>query len=399
MSLSAWRKVKVSDFIKFNPKEILEKKYVGKKIGMDKLAPFTRKIEGFEIAKFSGGSKFRNGDTLVARISPCLENGKTAQVSILDRNEVGFGSTEYIVLRKKDGLSDENYIYYFAISPYFRNTAIKSMSGTSGRQRVQQSELENIVVSIPNLSEQRSIAATLSCLDDKIEVNAKINHNLEEMAQTIFKSWFIDFEPWNGERPTNWFQGRLGDYVDVRRGGSPRPIQAYLSETGFRWLKISDVTRLETPFVLRIKEHIKKSGLKKTVFLKAGSLVLSNSATPGIPKILCVDTCVHDGWLYFPTSIFSNEFLYLLFKHIRQDLLSLGNGSIFTNLKTDILKNYMILVPEKSVLFRFNKLVLPLFQAMEKSTREMAMLEDIRNVLLPKLMSGEIRVPTEKTVG
>jgi type I restriction enzyme S subunit len=114
-----------------------------------------------------------------------------------------------------------------------------------------------------------------------------------------FLSWFVDFEPWGGVMPDDWQEGALGQFVDIKRGGSPRPIQEFLSDTGFRWLKISDATSLQTPFVLEIKEHIKESGLGKTVSLKSGSLVLSNSATPGIPKILGVDTCIHDGWLYF----------------------------------------------------------------------------------------------------
>ena len=95
--------------------------------------------------------------------------------------------------------------------------------------------------------------------------------------------------------PCGWSTGVLGENVEIKRGGSPRPIHDYLSNEGLRWLKISDVTSLSTPFVLSIKEHIREEGLKKTVFLKAGSLVLSNSATPGIPKILDVDPCIHDG--------------------------------------------------------------------------------------------------------
>ena len=107
--------------------------------------------------------------------------------------------------------------------------------------------------------------------------------------------------------PEDWTLGILGDFVEIKRGGSPRPIQEYLAEDGFRWLKISDATGITSPYILDIKEHIKESGLKKTVFLNAGSLVLSNSATPGIPKILDVDSCIHDGWLYFPKSKLSNE--------------------------------------------------------------------------------------------
>ena len=184
----------------------------------------------------------------------------------------------------------------------------------------------------------------------------------------------------------------MGQLVDIKRGGSPRPIQDFLSDTGLRWLKISDVTALQTPYVLEIKEHIKESGLRKTVFLKSGAIVLSNSATPGIPKILGVDACIHDGWLYFPSSLFSNEYLYLFFKHIRQDLVALGNGSVFTNLKTDILKTYAVRVPNEQVLKEFDDLVVPLFRKMESCGRESMKLTDLRDSLLPRLMSGELSV-------
>jgi type I restriction enzyme S subunit len=219
-----------------------------------------------------------------------------------------------------------------------------------------------------------------------------VNHHLEQMAQAIFKSWFVDFEPFGGEQPIEWKSGVLGQFVDIKRGGSPRPIQDFLSNSGLRWLKISDITSLHTPYVLEIKEHIKKSGLRKTVFLKSGALVLSNSATPGIPKIIGVDTCIHDGWLYFPSSLFSREYLYLFFKHIRQDLVALGNGSVFTNLKTDILKNYAICVPDDQTRRQFDKLVVPLFREMEACTRESLKLTELRDSLLPRLMSGELSV-------
>ena len=149
--------------------------------------------------------------------------------------------------------------------------------------------------------------------------------------------------------------------------------------------------------MLEIKEHIKESGLKKTIFLKSGTLVLSNSATPGIPKILGIDTCIHDGWLYFPFSLFSNEYLYLLFKHIQKDLIALGNGSIFTNLKIDILKNYVVNDPDKQTRCRFDKLVRPIFREIEYRTQESLSLSKLRNDLLPKLMSGEIDVSQFKT--
>lgn len=192
--------------------------------------------------------------------------------------------------------------------------------------------------------------------------------------------------------PEGWKVGKLGDFVEIKRGGSPRPIQKFLSDEGYRWLKISDVTSLSAPFVLNIAEHIKEEGLSKTVFLKAGSLVLSNSATPGIPKILDLDTCIHDGWLYFPKSQLSNEYLYLLFKEIRPQLVNLGNGSIFTNLKTDILKNFEISLPPTETLSKFQNIIKLIFEKMLATQREIKQLETLRDTLLPNLVNGKIEV-------
>src|SRR5574344_3046837 len=341
--MSEWKEVRLEDVVELNPIEVIQKGKIVKKITMEKLQPFCKEISEYEFVEFNGGSKFRNDDTLMARITPCLENGKIAKVSILDENEIGFGSTEFIVFRAKKGLSNPDFLYYLIISSNIRNHAIKSMVGSSGRQRVQTNVLKKLLINLPDITTQQKIASILSSLDDKIELNNRINGNLEQQAQAIFKEWFVD-----NAKP-EWKKGKLGEFVTIKRGGSPRPIQNYLSKSGLRWLKISDVTNLNTPFIFKITEHIRKEGLHKTVFLQAGSLVLSNSATPGIPKILSVDSCIHDGWLYFTESKFSNEFLYLLFRYARPNFLSKGNGSIFINLKTDIVKEYEFLIASDGI--------------------------------------------------
>ena len=389
---SEWTKKKLSDIADFNPRETIKKGAVAKKISMDVLRPFYRDVPYYTEECFSGGTKFRNGDTIMARITPCLENGKTAQVSSLNDGEVGFGSTEYIVFRAKEGIADKDYLYYLVCSPEVREPAKKSMVGSSGRQRVQTDVVKNLEIDVPPLVEQRKIGSFLKSFDDKIALNDKINKNLEQQAEALFKAWFLDYIPWNGNVPSSWIDGKLGDFADIKRGGSPRPIQKYLSNSGLRWLKISDVTSLQTPFVIDIKDHIIEDGLKKTVLLKEGSLVLSNSATPGIPKILDVDSCIHDGWLYFPQSKFSREYLYLYFKYIRQQLVNLSNGSVFNNLKTDILKNYPTILPDNETLQRFESIVNPIFLEIQNRTRESHQLTDIRDALLPKLMSGELDV-------
>lgn len=170
--------MKLIDAININPKETIKKGEIAKKIPMDKLQPFCRDIPEFELSEFSGGTKFKNGDTIMARITPCLENGKTAMVNILNDNEVGFGSTEFIVFRAKEGITNPYYVYYLISSPTVRDIAIKSMVGSSGRQRVQTDVVKNIELNLPDYDTQTKIASVLKSFDDKIAINSAINDNL-----------------------------------------------------------------------------------------------------------------------------------------------------------------------------------------------------------------------------
>lgn len=302
-------------------------------------------------------------------------------------------STGFTVIDVDTNKAIPEFIYYILTQ---KNTteqlqAIAEQS-VSTYPSIKATDIENLKLKLPNLAIQKKIVAILDTIDSKIRQNEKINNNLEQQAMALFKSWFIDYEPFDGQMPTTWKSGVLGNFVEIKRGGSPRPIQNFLSDSGLHWLKISDATCISSPFINEIKEYIIEDGLKKTVFLKAGNLVLSNSATPGLPKILDIDTCIHDGWLYFPSSKFSNEYLYLYFKHIRDNLVALGNGSVFTNLKTDILKNYPTNLPTDDVLSKFDEIIKPMFSMILSKTRESKALMEIRDSLLPKLMSGELDV-------
>lgn len=174
---SDWIVRKLSDIAEFNPRESLTKGSIAKKIAMEKLQPFTRDVPSYEFESYSGGTKFRNGDTIMARITPCLENGKTAKVTCLEDGEIGFGSTEYIVFRAQEGV-DEDYLYYLVCSPVVREPAIKSMVGSSGRQRVQTDVIQNLEIEVPPTEQQRKIGKLLKNLDDKIHLNTMINDNL-----------------------------------------------------------------------------------------------------------------------------------------------------------------------------------------------------------------------------
>lgn len=334
--------------------------------------------------------EYNKGCTLISNIRPYFKK-------IWFANTRGGCSNDVLVYKPNNGINDK-WLYYLLSQDSFFDFV---MSGTKGTKmpRGDKSQIMKFPVALPPLDEQRKIAGILSALDDKIELNNKINRNLEAQAQAIFKSWFIDFEPFKngkfidselGKIPEGWVCKKLKDFVEIKRGSSPRPIQDYLSGSGYNWLKISDATSESSPFIFNIKEHIKKSGISQTVYLVAGELVLSNSATPGIPKFLDVNTCIHDGWLWFSNSKLSYEFLYLFFLHKRRDFISLGNGSVFTNLKTDIVKDALFVYPNKAVMDEFDKITKTIFENIKIRSRESQRLTQLRDALLPKLMSGEL---------
>lgn len=325
------------------------------------------------------------GDIVIAR------TGATTGYNHTLKSDINAVFASYLIRYKiNPKIANPFYVGYNLKSENWKGY-VENIIGGSAQPGANAQQFASYEFLLPPLPEQEAIAEVLSSLDDKIDLLHRNNKTLEQLAETLFRQWFIE------EADDSWEKDMLGNHITIKRGGSPRPIHDYIVPTGYKWLKISDVSGLNTPYVFDIKESIKESGLNKTVFLKSGSLVLSNSATPGIPKILAVDTCIHDGWLYFPNSIFSIEFMYLLFNYIRPELIQLGNGSIFTNLKTDILKEYVIQIPDGKTLEKFDNLIAPIFNKLLKNTKQIKQLEQLRDTLLPKLMSGEVRVQDIKT--
>lgn len=418
MKYNDWKEVTLKEVIQFNPTESIKKGTICKKIGMDKLSPFQRKIEGYELTEFKGGSKFRNGDTLLARITPCLENGKTAQVSNLDENEIGFGSTEFIVLREKKGLTDNNFIYYLSISPEIRNISIKSMTGTSGRQRAQTSVIENTSILLPPLEEQITIASILSSLDEKIETNNLINKKLEEMAQAMFKQWFVDFEfptddgePYKtsggnfaeselGKIPTNWSVGGIGEYVKVKSGYAFK--SEWWKSEGTPVIKIKDINNNtinlnEISYVSPEKEKAAKD-----FFVQGGDVVIAmTGATIGkfatVPKLegtMLVNQRV--GKFFLGENPFDKlGFLYCLLKQQRiyEEIVNRGGGSAQPNISPTGIETIKIVLPPTEIINKFNSLTKNLFVKKVENDYENSKLSLIRDTLLPKLMTGEVRVP------
>ena len=386
----------------------------------------------------------QRGDLLFARRSLTAEGAGKCSI-IKEVLEPTTFESSIIRARPNSQLANPDFLYYLFSSPYGkyllgtirRQVAVAGITGT---------DLKELKLKVPPLPAQKAIAHILGSLDDKIELNRKMNETLEAMAKALFKSWFVDFDPVIdnailagnplpaelreklevrklkleekygslaaarqtlansnfpaefieteelGLIPKGWGVGPLGNFITVKRGGSPRPIHDFLVSKGLPWVKISDATGSNNRFISETKQYIKPEGLKKTVLLKKGSLILSNSATPGLPKFLNIDACIHDGWLHFPTiAHFSSIYLYQLFLILRKELILQGNGSVFTNLKTDILRNQVVLVPTAKTIQQFDKIVNIIFDRMNSLNSEQRYLSKLRDTLLPKLLSGELR--------
>lgn len=383
-----WVTCKAEYFIEFNPRLTIRKGEIATKVSMDKLQPFTKAIPEVEQAAFSGGTKFCNGDTIMARITPCLENGKTAFVNNLQDGEVAFGSTEFIVMRARPGISDPQFIYYLAISSFFRDVAIKSMVGSSGRQRVQQSVLNGLELTIPPLDEQRRIGAFLSKLDDKIELNQKINENLERQAQAMFQELFID------NALPDWKSGTISDLGAVVGGSTPSKAKAeYYTDKGITWITPKDLSVNKSKFISRGENDITELGLKNSsaIIMPEGTVLFSSRAPIGYIAIADGEVTTNQGFKsVVPKPEIGTAYVYYFLKHNLPTIEGMASGSTFKEISGSVMKSVPTQIPDGDTLSKFNDFCGPLFAQQKQLEKENRALAVLRDTLLPKLMAGEI---------
>lgn len=190
--MSGWKEYSFGDLVDFPPKIQLKKGEEYPFIDMDIVKPENRYVTNLQSKKYdsSGSAKFADKDVLLARITPCLENGKISQVKISEGTK-GFGSTEFFVFRAKVKLLDQNFLFYLSKSDLIWKNAVNSMVGASGRQRADASFLKRVTLIIPELDEQRKIAAIVTSYDDLIENNQRRIALLEKMAEELYREWFV----------------------------------------------------------------------------------------------------------------------------------------------------------------------------------------------------------------
>ncbi|HNR90843.1 MAG TPA: restriction endonuclease subunit S [Dokdonella sp.] len=422
--------MKLSDLIDFNPKRPIEKGAIAPFIEMADLPEGERDVSGIGNRIFNGGgSKFKNGDTLFARITPCLENGKTAKVSGLPEGNVAHGSTEFIVMAAKEPVVDEDFVYYVARHPEFRAFAQGRMEGTSGRQRVSWQAIADY--EIPDFSghERSGIGSVLSSMDNLIANYRRVNQSLEAMACTLFKAWFVDFEPvrakiegrWQrgqslpglpehlydlfpdrlvdselGEIPEGWRHSTIGEEVTVCGGSTPSTKEPEFWEGGHHcWATPKDLSALKFPVLLDTDRKITDAGIAKisSGLLPIGTVLLSSRAPIGYLAIAEAPTAINQGFIAMKCDgVLPNVFVLPWCRESMDAIVGNANGSTFQEISKSNFRPLRVVVPSDPVLTSFTRSAGPLYRQLAENERESRTLAQLRDTLLPKLISGQLRV-------
>ena len=417
--MNHFKKQQIQNIADFNPREQLAKGILAKSVPMAMLKEFQRQITGYEIKAFNGGAKFRNGDTLLAKITPCLENGKTAFVDILDDGEVAFGSTEFIVLRAKNETNPE-FLYYFAISPDFRKRAIECMEGTSGRQRVNENTLKTLELPIPEPQTQQSIAAVLSALDKKIALNKQINARLEEMAKTLYDYWFVqfDFPDANGKPykssggemvfdetlkrkiPKGWEVKSLGKHITIKRGISYKSNE--IKDTGVPFINLNSFY-LDGKFKFEGTKFF-TGKTKNDDFISSGDLLIAvtdvtrNADIIGkafiLPDLFNNSPVMSCDVAKISSSELNNFYLERLFNSssYHEYIKYFASGTLVLHLDIKGISWFDTYIPPRILLDKFEDFCRNIHLRMVETEKQNHRLTQLRDFLLPMLMNGQVSV-------
>lgn len=404
--MSKWEEKRLEDILDVNPTVKLKKGQPYPFIDIDKISPVYRSVTNEEIKTYEGqsSSKFCDGDTVFSRITPCLENRKIAMASI-DEN-AAFGSTEFFVFRAKENKADARFTYYLTSSDIVVLPAINSMTGASGRQRADKRFIQRIKLCIPGLPTQERIADILSAYDDLIENNNKRIKLLEQMAENLYKEWFVRFRfpgyenaEFENGIPKGWNYKPSRDILNFDRGISYSTKEIDCDDG----LNLVNLKNIEGYGGYRRDglKHYNGKYIEAQVVVK-GDLIMGvtdmtqDRRTVGavalIPKLQGINVISAD--LVKINTDISKVFLYSLckFGFYSKYFSQFANGANVLHLKPNTLLNKKILLPTKNLIDSYDKIVSKYIDLVDELNQTNDNLIKQRDLLLPRLMSGKLEV-------
>lgn len=398
-------RVRLSDYVELNPRVPLVKGETVPFVAMDVVTPGNRWVRPVEQRVVAGsGSKFAPGDTLFARITPCLENGKIAQYA---GDRPGMGSTEFFVLRAREGVSDPAFVYYLSQDKEIRLAAEKSMTGASGRQRADISSLSEFECEFPSLPKQRLVAEILSAYDELIENNQRRIRILEEMVRSLYHEWFVRFRyPGNetiplvdsslGQIPQGWEVKTASDCISINpRVTIPRDGDKPFVPMG----SLSNSSMLISGIEYRSGNSGSKFQNGDTLFARI-TPCLENGKT-GFVQFLPNSQDVAFGsteFIVLRSRTLTPEFVYCLarsdeFRNIAIKSMSGATGR--QRVQEECFDAFQIAQPPRELFDRFSEIVAPSFGLIYRLQHQIGNLRHTRDLLLPRLLSGQVSLKSE----
>ncbi len=391
----------LADWIEFNPRVQLEKDKSYPFISMDVLTPGSRYVKAGEARKFiGGGTKFRSGDTLFARITPCLENGKISQFVDESAENGAFGSTEFFVLRAIPGKSTPAFVYYLSQTSLLRDTAVKSMVGASGRQRADISVLRELEIEAPDLDIQEKVTEVLSAYDDLIATNQRRIALLEDAAHRLYREWFVHLRfpghesvPVKDGVPEGWCKKPIAEQTSfLNRGITPK-----YDDTAKGWVinqKCIRDGRISMEPARRQSKDVKPERLIRT-----GDVLINSTGAGTLGRVAQVrapiENCTVDTHVTIarPLDEGSSTYFGQALLELAPVFSEMGKGA--TNqleLSRSDIGAVEVWHPPQHLHVEFHRLVGPMLEQAEQLSVANLSLEKTRDLLLPKLMSGQLDV-------
>lgn len=377
---------RLGEMIACNPTVKLEKWKKYNLVDIDSIQIGTRYVKGKELQTYEGksGCRFQNGDTVMARITPCLENGKIAQVNC--ESGKGFGSTELLVFRGIEGKTDSDFVFYLMSTEYIRKLSSNSMSGASGRQRADLSFIKNVKWDFPSLSVQQRIASILNNYDKLIQNYQKQIEDLQNLASELYKEWFVRFRFPGHEKtsfengiPKGWNVGRLGKLSNISSGGDcPKIISKEKNEICCIPVYSNGIQK-DGLYGYTNKASISKESVTVSARGTIGFVCLRSEPFLPIVRLLSIEpkaTYISAKFLYF----------YLTYNSVE------GNGTSQQQITVPMIKKKKIILPSVTLLNEFEKNISPLFEKINLLKKMIENCSNMRDHALPRLMSGKLEV-------
>ena len=345
------------------------------------------------------GSKLANKDTILLLTRG---SGLFNRIPVCwTERDLAFNQDVKNIVSKDDSVLLNQYLYYWLYGNKAGITAILETTGI-GAGKIDTERFLSLDVSIPSVDEQNRIIRIVEPIFGKIAINNRINHNLEKQAQALYKSWFVDFEPFKGGKfvdselgmiPEGWRVGTLSELGDIVAGGTPSKAKPeYYTDNGIAWLTPKDLSLKCNKFTARGETDITEYGYMNSSakLMPRGSVLFSSRAPIGYISIAKGDICTNQGFKSVVPTYAGTAYIYYWLRENTDAIESQASGSTFKEVSGALMKSFPVLVPEKTVLNSFEEELASILDEQEILEEEIYHAEQIRDSLLPRLMSGEL---------